>query len=92
MFLDKDGNEWLESQLVAGLLGKPEPAEGPDDFYDVQLSRRELCTALAALRYWQNEYGQDGFNPADSVHFAEGVKPLSAEEIDALCERINTGG
>ena len=54
------------------------------------LYERELATVLAALRYWQSKLGKDQ-EPTDLDHFAE-VDPLTAEEIDALCERLNTGG
>lgn len=52
------------------------------------LSCRELATVLAALRYWQRD-----LESADELfdgggHFADHV-PLSAAEIDELCERLN---
>jgi len=51
-----------------------------------QLSGRELATVLAALRHFQ----QQPTLPADlSGHFAD-HNPLSAGQIDALCERLNT--
>ena len=51
-----------------------------------QLSARELSTVLAALRQFQ----QNTSIPADlSGHFAEN-EPLSAKQIDALCQRLNT--
>ena len=56
---------------------------------------RELSTILAALRYWQSE----GCNPAaphvgllparEIASNAGAYYPLSAAEIDALCERLN---
>lgn len=49
------------------------------------LSNAELATVLAALRNWQ-------LRPAAWVAFAshfEEHEPLSAEEIDNLCERLN---
>ena len=51
---------------------------------------RELATVLAALRYWQSNLGKDQA-PVDLDHFAE-VDPLTTQEIDVLCERLNTGG
>lgn len=46
----------------------------------------ETATVLAALRHWQ----KTGDVAAFPDHF-EGVKPLSDEEINDLCERINCG-
>jgi hypothetical protein len=59
---------------------------------------RELATVLHALRLYQDvrmygrerspEYGCSDQTGCD--HFEE-VPPLSVEEIDALCERLNLG-
>jgi hypothetical protein len=49
------------------------------------LSDRELATVLAALRLAQ----QDRAGLESMPHF-EDVEPLSNEEIDELCERLNT--
>jgi hypothetical protein len=56
----------------------------------VHLSERELATVLAALRYWQqdlNENQED--SPISPVHFDIVITPLTVEEIDELCERLN---
>ena len=52
------------------------------------LTSRELATVLATLRYWQRD-----LESADEIfdggeHFADHV-PLSAAEMDELCERLN---
>lgn len=61
------------------------------------LNKREFSTVLAALRFWQSKMGPDRY-PAQAqarqdfeAFFEDGEKfpPLSAEEIDSLCERIN---
>lgn len=49
------------------------------------LNDRELATVLAALRLFQE---QDADDRADSEYFAD-VKPLTDDQIDALCERLN---
>ena len=56
------------------------------------LSRRELATLLAALRYWQQDLAkhEDG-GPIIADHFDSQTTPLSVEEIDDLCERLNCG-
>ena len=47
------------------------------------LTSRELATVLAALRYWQQQLPREGF-----PHFSDET-PLSVDEIDALCDRLN---
>jgi hypothetical protein len=53
-----------------------------------KFTERELATILAALREWQNYLVRYGLPRRE--HF-EGCKPLTCEEIDELCERINFG-
>lgn len=56
---------------------------------DILQSRRENATILAALRYWQDAPGKaDAFVEiaSDGGNFT----PLTADEIDDLCERLNT--
>ena len=52
----------------------------------IQLSDRELATVLAALRYWQQDLAEN--DGPISEHFDEHT-PLTVEEIDDLCERLN---
>jgi len=52
----------------------------------VQFTDRELATVLAALRYWQHDLAEN--DGPISEHFAQET-PLSVEEIDDLCERLN---
>jgi len=58
------------------------------------LSDEELATTLAALRYWQNDLGHNEAHGEPLIdgegHFAE-HKPLTVEQIDGLCERLNLG-
>lgn len=54
----------------------------------VSLDSNELATVLAALRYWQQDLAANGDEPIISEHF-EDVKPLTPDQIDDLCERIN---
>ena len=59
---------------------------------NVRLSNRELATILAALRYWQQDLANDeGEGPISPDHFDDQITPLTAEEIDELCERLNCG-
>lgn len=61
----------------------PEPTTACD------LTARELATVLAALRYWQEEMTPHQYAGCNLDHLAD-FTPLDADEIDALCERINT--
>ena len=63
------------------------PHDSPESNSSPALSGRELATVLAALRSWQ----ADSNNAAKhSPHFDD-CKPLAADEIDELCERLNCG-
>lgn len=56
----------------------------------LSITDRELATVLAALRYWQldlTELETDG--PISELHFDSGNTPLTTDEIDELCERLN---
>ena len=53
------------------------------------LTSCELATVLAALRHWQRPLQREGFAFAEGFpHFMDEA-PLSVEEIDALCDRLN---
>ena len=53
------------------------------------LTSRELATTLAALRHGQKELQREGTAFADGFpHFSDET-PLSVDEIDALCDRLN---
>ena len=54
----------------------------------IELSDREIAQLLAALRNWQTDALNEDLADAFSGHFEE-HQPLSDEEIDALCERLN---
>jgi hypothetical protein len=57
-----------------------------------------VATVLAALRYWQNNLEQE-LREAElenrepilifPAHFTKKITPLSPEEIDDLCQRLN---
>ena len=52
------------------------------------MTKKELATVLAALRYWQQDLEANDDPPISGEHFAE-CEPLTSAEIDALCERLN---
>jgi hypothetical protein len=58
------------------------------------LSRRQLATILAALRYWQARdcapLPSEQRDALDDIATASGaMTSLTAREIDHLCERLN---
>jgi hypothetical protein len=57
----------------------------------VELSGREVAQLLAALRNWQTDSLNEDLADAFDGHFEE-HEPLSDDEIDALCERLNFTG
>ena len=58
--------------------------------FHISITEREHATILAALRLWQEA---DEHNKGDLSDIAEAAGvPLSNEEIDVLCERINFAG
>lgn len=59
----------------------------------VMLDPREFATMIAALRFWQREaVGVMDELPEGYIATDEGtLVPLTAEEIDALVDRINSG-
>lgn len=60
-----------------------------------RLDDREHATVLAALRYWQATREGRPCTVADLMEVATNSKAfpsLTRHEIDALCERLNTGG
>ena len=54
------------------------------------LTREEIATMLAALRYWQNHRPS---NPELHEIATDGgtLAPLDSSDIDALCNKINGG-
>jgi predicted transcriptional regulator len=57
----------------------------------VELSDRDIAQLLAALRNWQTDALNEDLADAFAGHF-EDHEPLSDDEIDALCERLNFAG
>jgi len=57
----------------------------------VELSDRKIAQVLAALRNWQIEGLNEDLVDAFAGHFEE-HEPLSGEEVDTLCERLNLNG
>jgi len=53
------------------------------------MTKRELATVLAALRYWQQDLEASDAPPISEEFFAD-CEPLTSEEIDELCERLNS--
>ena len=54
----------------------------------IELSDRDIAQLLAALRNWQTDSLNEDLAEAFAGHF-EDHEPLTDEEIDDLCERLN---
>ena len=57
----------------------------------VELSAQEVAQVLAALRNWQVDALNEDLADAFAGHF-EDHEPLTDDEIDAFCERLNFAG
>lgn len=82
---DGDGG-WIELQIFDQPNGDQ---SSTDDHAPRSFSEREAATLLAALRYWQREGSVTAGHERDIETDFDRLEPLGAEEIDALCERIN---
>lgn len=58
----------------------------------MKLTRQEIATILAALRNWQEITTPEAGNVPGELYpdIFEDIDPLNTDEIDELCERINT--
>jgi hypothetical protein len=56
-----------------------------------QLTAPELATILAALRHWQNALPENAKAYEDVATDDGRFEPLSVDEIDELCMRLNFG-
>jgi hypothetical protein len=56
----------------------------------VELSPRDVAQLLAALRNWQTDALNEDLGESFAGHF-EDHAPLTDDEIDDLCERLNFG-
>ncbi len=57
----------------------------------IEVSQRDIAQLLAALRNWQTDSLNEDLVDAFAGHF-EDHEPLTDDEIDDLCERLNFGG
>lgn len=55
----------------------------------ISIDQRELATILAALRLWQSST-DDEYRRTDFIAADDGIAPLDDDEIDWLCEHLNT--
>jgi hypothetical protein len=59
----------------------------------IEVTERQFHTILAGLRCWQRHIAQHPIYVDDDIASNCGeVKPLTFEEIDDLCDRLNGGG
>jgi len=90
---------WKVELRESALVVIREDDEGGDDKWiereeleeprRVVLSERERATTLAALRYWVREGSLSAGHERDIETDCDRLRPLSADEVDDLCERIN---
>ena len=64
--------------------------EAPEGTVYHAIDERELATILAALRYWQREGLMSFGHEQDIATDGDSINALNAEDIDALCESLNT--
>jgi len=57
----------------------------------MELTQAEAAQIMAALRNWQTDSLNEDLAEAFAGHF-EDHGPLTDDEIDALCERLNFAG
>lgn len=55
----------------------------------MRLTKQETATVLAALRYWQREGLISSGHEIDIATDGGTIEPMSKDDIDELCERIN---
>jgi len=78
-----------DDEFAPPMAGSPSCGERRVDALTVvQLSDRDLAQLLAALRNWQIDALNEDLADAFVDHFEE-HEPLTDDEIDALCERLN---
>jgi hypothetical protein len=77
------------------MIGGKDCSLNPDarkESMTLHLAGRDLATILAALRYGQQDLAaNEDQSPISPEHFHDQLTPLTVEEIDNLCERLNCG-
>jgi hypothetical protein len=76
-----------EPTNVAELAVGVDESELTDSF---RFDRRQLSTIFAALRHWQRVGMIDDTPEWDIATDGGSLEPMSVDEIDGLCEEINT--
>lgn len=88
---DDDAYRLWESLPEAG---SPEAQKAANDAamaeHDAHVDRRETATILAALRFWQHETSVAERSDNEIATDGGELDPMNDEEIDRLCERINS--
>ncbi len=75
---------WHDAQAIAE---REQSGVASNQHKTAGFSARELATVLAALRYWQAALNAPSSQIAATYpHFDGGLPPLSAAEIDELCD------
>jgi hypothetical protein len=87
------GLSWAELEKACPQWAEVKAAEARAASKEAQTAKaRDTATILAALRYYQASGPDAGFDFEDIATDGGTLEAMDAEEIDGLCERINTGG
>lgn len=82
-----------DTRALAGILSRINSAPVPPEASksELRFDQRSFNQVLASLRLWQRAYPDPRQVDIhwDDYFSDEGYTPMSAEEIDKLCERIN---
>ncbi len=92
---DYSDEEWKEMRRQLSETVRQQIVDGPgDDIFTLNVNNREFAAILAGLRRLQQEIEEDPDHPPlPGIMTNEGEFPaLNADEIDALCVRLNTTG
>jgi hypothetical protein len=91
VLISRDRAQEICSELER-LLAHSQPSATGDRIAGEMLSDRERATVLAALRYWRREGLMSSGRELDIADDHGRIRPLSAAEIDFLCERLGRTG
>ena len=85
--IEIDGREYF---IVIDTVSTTGKAKGAQAMNTRALNESEMSTLLAALRLWQRELSRSGLPEWADEYFRD-CEPLTIDQIDELCERLNCG-
>jgi hypothetical protein len=78
-------------QADVAARSSPSPIDRKEKNVTARLTAREPAVVLAALRYWRQDLAENEDGPISQGRFDDNITPLTIEEIDDLCESLNSG-